>query len=116
MTYFGPDLDPPRGGSGRKTTTLVRDLEHFIHAKFHQNLSSGSGEEVESLKCLTDDRRRTTDGQRTTPLAPVSYKGKVKQSTESSTVVFDNKEKGRNLTPSHDNSPYTNRKFQNATL
>ena len=63
MTYFGPALDPPLGGSGRKTTTLVRDLEYFIHTKFHQNLSSGSGEEVENVKCLTDGR--TTDaGQR----------------------------------------------------
>ena len=68
MTYFGPALDPPLGGSGRKTTTLVRNLEHFIHTKFHQNLSSGSGEEVENVNCLTDGRQtdgRTTDaGQR----------------------------------------------------
>ena len=84
MTYFGPALDPPLGGSGRKTTKLVRDLEYFIHTKFHQNLLSGSGEEVENVNCLTDDgrtddRRRTTDGRRTTrdhnrslePLAPV---------------------------------------------
>ena len=78
MTYFGPALDPPLGGSGRKTTTLIRDLEYFIHTKFHQNPSSGSGEEVENVNCLTDDRRRT-DGCRTTrdhnrslgPLAPV---------------------------------------------
>ena len=64
MTYFGPALDPPLGGSGRKTTTLVRDLEYFIHTKFHQNLSSGSGEEVKNVNCLTDDRR-TTDGRTT---------------------------------------------------
>ena len=72
MTYFGPALDPPLGGSGRKTTTLVRDLEYFIHTKFHQNPSSGSGEEVENVNSLTDGRRtdgrtdgRTTDdGQR----------------------------------------------------
>ena len=86
MTYFGPALDPPLDGSGRKTTTLVRDLEYFIHTKFHQNPSSGSGEEVENVNSLTDDRRRTPDdrrmtddGRRTTrdhnrslePLAPV---------------------------------------------
>ena len=70
MTYFGPSLDPPLGGYGRKITTLVRDLEYFIHTKFHQNPSSGSGEEVENVNCLTDDghttdRRLTTDaGQR----------------------------------------------------
>ena len=60
MTYFGPALDPPLGGSGRKTTTLVRDHEYFIPTKFHQNLSSGSGEEVENVKSL-----RQTDGRRT---------------------------------------------------
>ena len=64
MTYFCPALDPPLGGSGRKTTTLVRDLEYFIHTKFHQNPSSGSGEEVENVNSLTDDRR-TTDGRTT---------------------------------------------------
>ena len=63
MTYFGPALDPPLGGSGRKTTTLVRDHEYFIPTKFHQNPSSGSGE-VENAKSLrTPDRR--TDGRRT---------------------------------------------------
>ena len=81
MTYFCPALDPPLGGSGRKTTTLVRDLEYFIHTKFHQNPSSGSGEEVENVNSLTDGRTdgRTDDGRRTTrdhnrslePLAPV---------------------------------------------
>ena len=65
MTYFGPALDLPLGGSGRKTTTLVRDLEYFIHTKFHQNLSSGSGEEVENVNCLTDDGRQTDDGRTT---------------------------------------------------
>ena len=67
MTYFGPALDPPLGGSGRKTTTLVRDHEYFIHTKFHQNPSSGSGEEVENVKVYgrtTDDDGRT-DGRRT---------------------------------------------------
>ena len=82
VTYFGPALDPPLGGSGRKTTTLVRNLEYLIHTKFHQNPSSGSGEEVENVNCLTDDRLtdgRTDDGRRTTrdhnrslePSAPV---------------------------------------------
>ena len=63
MTYFCPALDPPVEGSGRKTTTLVRDLEYFIHTKFHQNPSSGSGEEVENVNSLTDDGRRTDAGQ-----------------------------------------------------
>ena len=63
MTYFCPALDPPLGGSGRKTTTLVRDLEYFIHTKFHQNPSSGSGEEVENVNCLTDRRQTTDAGQ-----------------------------------------------------
>ena len=66
MTYFCPALDPPLDGSGRKTTTLVGDLEYFIHTKFHQNLSSGSGEEVENVNSLTDDGRQTDDGRRTT--------------------------------------------------
>ena len=73
VTYFGPALDPPLGRSGRKTTTLVRDHEYFIPTKFHQNPSSGSGEEVENVKSLrTDDGRQTdrqtdgrTDGRRT---------------------------------------------------
>ena len=64
MTYFCPALDQPLGGSGRKTTTLVRDHEYFIPTKFHQNPSSGSGEEVENVK--VDGRRTTTtDGRRT---------------------------------------------------
>ena len=66
MTYFGPALDPPPGGSGRKSTTLVRDHEYFIPTKFHQNLSSGSGEEVENVKSLRTPDRRTdgrTDGR-----------------------------------------------------
>ena len=63
MTYFGPALDPPLGGSGRKTTTLVRDHEYFIPTKFHQNPSSSSGEEVENVKSLRTDGRR--DGRRT---------------------------------------------------
>ena len=66
MTYFCPALDPPLDGSGRKTTTLVRDLEYFIHTKFHQNPSSGSGEEVENVNSLTDARRQTPDDRRRT--------------------------------------------------
>ena len=88
LTYFGPALDPPLGGSGRKITTLVRDHEYFMNTKFHQNPSSGSGEEVENVKrkrkrsdsvlwqkplhqqkcqkfTTTDDGRRTTTDGRT---------------------------------------------------
>ena len=65
MTYFCPALDPPLDGSGIKTTTLVRDLEYFIHIKFHQNPSSGYGEEVENVNSLTNDRRQTRDDGRT---------------------------------------------------
>ena len=76
MTYFGPALDPPLGGSGRKTTTLVRDHEYFIPTKFHQNPSSGVGEEVENVKSLrTDDDRRWTvryDNSSLEPSAQVS--------------------------------------------
>ena len=74
MTYFGPALDPPRGGSGRKTTTLVRDHEYFIPTKFHQNPSSGSGEEVENVKSLRTDGRRTVryDNSSLEPSAQVS--------------------------------------------
>ena len=82
MTYFGPTLDPPLGGSGQKITTLLRDHEYFIPTKFHQNPSSSFGEEVENVKSLrtmtTTDGR--TDGRRTVrydnsslePLAQVS--------------------------------------------
>ena len=68
MTYFGPTLDPPLGGSDQKTTTLVRDHEYFIPTKFNQNLSSGFGEEVENVKSLRtttddDDDGRTDDGR-----------------------------------------------------
>ena len=59
MTYFCPALDPPLGASGRKTTTLVRNHEHFIPTKFHQNPSSRSGEEVENVIVY-----RRTDGRR----------------------------------------------------
>ena len=80
MTYFGPALDPPLGESGRKTTTLVRDHEYFIPTKFHQNPSSGSGEEVENVKVYGQTDGRRTVGRRTVrydnsslePLAQVS--------------------------------------------
>ena len=65
VTYFCPALDPPLGGSDRKTTTLVRDHEYFIPTKFYQNPSSGSGEEVENVKSLQTDGRRTDAGRRT---------------------------------------------------
>ena len=55
MTYFGPALDLPLGGSGQKTITLVRDHEYFIPTKFHKNPSSGSGEEVKTVKSLRTD-------------------------------------------------------------
>ena len=42
VTYFGPALDPPLDGSGRKTTTLVRDHEHFMPTKFRSNPLRGS--------------------------------------------------------------------------
>ena len=71
MTYFGPALDPPLRGSGQKTTTLVRDHEYFITTKVHQNLSSGSGEEVENVKVY--GRRRTTDDGRTDGRRTVLY-------------------------------------------
>ena len=63
VTYFCPTLDPPLGGSGRKTTTLVKDHKYFMHTKFHQNPSSSSWEEVENVKVYG---RRTTDGRQTT--------------------------------------------------
>ena len=76
-----PKITIAMGGYGRKTTTLVRDLEFFIHTKFHQNPSSGSGKEVDNVNRLTD-RRRTDDRRRTTrdhnrlpePAAPVPKK------------------------------------------
>ncbi|KAK3088665.1 hypothetical protein FSP39_022078 [Pinctada imbricata] len=44
----------------KKTTTLVGDHEYFIPTKFHENLFSGSGEEVENVeKFTTEDGRRT---------------------------------------------------------
>ena len=64
MTYFVPALDPPLGGSGRKATMLIRDHEYFIPTKFHQNPSSGSGEEVENVK-VYGRRMMTTDGRTT---------------------------------------------------
>ena len=79
MTYFCPALDPPLGGSVRKTTTLVRDHEYFIPTKFHQNPSSGSGEEVENVKVYrrttgrtTTDDGRTDDGRCAMTIAHLS--------------------------------------------
>ena len=77
VTYFCPDLDPPLGGVGRKTTTLVRDHEYFIPTKFHQNPLSCSGEEVENVKNYerprrTDDGR--TDGRRAMTKAHLSLR------------------------------------------
>ena len=82
MTYFSPALDPPLGGSGRKTTTLVRDHEYFIPTKFHQNPFSGSGEEVQNVKVYgqtdgrtdrrTDDDGRTDDGRCAMTIAHLS--------------------------------------------
>ena len=40
---------------------LVRDLEYFIHTKFHKNPSSDSWQ-VENVNCLTNDGQ-TTDEQ-----------------------------------------------------
>ena len=68
MPYFGPALDPPLGGSGRKTT-LVGDHEYLIPTKFHQNPSGGSGEEVENVKSLWWRRQRTDDGRCTMTIA-----------------------------------------------
>ena len=55
------------GGSGRKTTTIVREHENFIPTKCHQNPSSGFGEEVENVRSLLtdddDDDGRTDDGR-----------------------------------------------------
>ena len=69
------DLFWPRPGSGWKTTTLVRDHEYFIPTKFHQNLSSGSEEEVENVKvyrrtAMTDGR--TDDGHCAMTIAHLS--------------------------------------------
>ena len=64
VTYYCLTLDPPLDGSGRKTTTLVRDHEYFIPTKFHQNPSRGSGEEVENVKSLPQTDGRTTDDGR----------------------------------------------------
>ena len=49
MIYFGPALDPPLGGSDRKTTLLLGDPDFFIPTKLHQNPPSGSGEEVKNI-------------------------------------------------------------------
>ena len=68
VTYFGPALDPPLGGSGRKTTTLVRDLEYFIlpsFIKIYQAVLEKKLKYKLSNGRRTDDGRQT-DGRRTT--------------------------------------------------
>ena len=42
VTYFGPALDPPLGGSGQNTLLHVRGPEHFIPTKFRKHQWSGS--------------------------------------------------------------------------
>ena len=70
---FWPRLDPLLGGSGWKTTTLVRNNEYFIPTKFHQNPSSGYGEKVENVKSLIAEAHRTDDGRHfLEPLAQMS--------------------------------------------
>ena len=81
MTYFGPALDRPLGGSGCTTTTLVRNLEYFTHDKFHQNPAVKRFWR-RSWKCKLSNGQQTTDGHRTTrdhnrslePSASVPYR------------------------------------------
>ena len=47
MTYFCPALDPPLGGSGRRTTAFVRNHKYFIPTKFREDPPSGSREKTE---------------------------------------------------------------------
>ena len=67
-------------GSGGKTTTFEGDHEHFMHTKFHQIPSSGSGEveNVKSLRDYDDGRRstggRTNDGRRAMTIAHSSLR------------------------------------------
>ena len=42
---------------------MRHEYRYFIPTKFHQNLSSGSGEEVENVKSLLTTRDGQTDGQ-----------------------------------------------------
>ena len=96
------------GGIWPKTTTLVRDHEYFIPTKFHQNPSSGSGEEVENVKSLRTDGRtddddgRTDDGRCAMTIAHLSLRLRWAK-------------KGKDLTQSCDKNPYTHRKIQKAT-
>ena len=41
VIYIGHALDQPLDGSGQNALKHVRDLDYFIHTKFHQNPSSG---------------------------------------------------------------------------
>ena len=50
MTYFGPALDPPLGGSGRKTTTLVKDLGCSIKMYIVIEFIQDNGHLAENLK------------------------------------------------------------------
>ena len=61
VTYFGPALDQPLDGSGRKTTTLVRDHEYFIPIiKINKSVL----EKESKMSKVYDGRTagRTTDG------------------------------------------------------
>ena len=56
---------------------FTRDHEYFIPTKFHQNPSSGSGEEVEKCEKLTDGRTTTTmtdDGRSAMTIAHLSLR------------------------------------------
>ena len=50
MLVFAPPWIRPWADLAKKTITLVRDNNYFIPTTFHQNPSSGSGEEVENVK------------------------------------------------------------------
>ena len=63
VTYFGPALGPPLGGSGRKTTTLVKRpwvLHPFqVSSKYIKRFWR------RSWKCKLSNGRQTTDDGRT---------------------------------------------------
>ena len=80
---YWPALNPPWGGSDRKTTIIVRDHEYFIPTKFHQNSSSGSWEKVENVKVY-----RQTDGQRAMKIAHLSLRLRRSKQTQISNVLF----------------------------
>ena len=72
--FFCPALDMPLGGFGRKTTTLVKDYACLIPTKFHQNQSSGTGEEAENVKFYRRKDAARFDKSSLEPLAQVGYK------------------------------------------